>query len=293
MSVAIDSALVLAGGPGEDGTPGFYLVLLGDWDSVPESKQEIRERPQAEGSYAIETDWRKSLAFSIKGAFLGDSRLDAQMAKRLIKSALARGKSVTVTVTDADGPMKRVASVRSLIIDPDFGGNEVTFTADLVAYDPRMYGTDQTLTTGVPVSGGGLLFPLGTTPTAYWDFGADGTTGRVSFTNDGSAPTWPTLSATGGLGGGFTATDVTTGQVVRFERVIPVGSLVQINQRTGRAWIDSPSNDVSGFLTSRDFFQIGPGETHQIQFAPIGIVSGPAATPEGQPFALTAAPAHL
>jgi hypothetical protein len=133
-----------------------------------------------------------------------------------------------------------------------------------------------------------LLFPLGTTPTAYWDFGADGTSGRVSFTNNGTATTWPTLTATGGLSGGFTATDVTTGEVVQFARVIPVGSVVQINQRTGRAWIDSPANDVSGYiLPTSQFFEVGPGETHQIQFAGLGVVTG---TPQ---FTLTAAPAYL
>jgi len=285
MTVAIDS-LVLPAGPAESGTAGFWLVFLGDWDAVPESKSDIRERPQADGSFAIAMDWRKSLAFSIKGAFLGDARSDVQTAKQLLKSTIARGKSVTVVVTDDDGPMRRVASVRSVILDPDYGGNQFTFTIDLVAFDPLMYGPDQSYSTGVPVSGGGLLFPLGTTPTAYWDFGADGSSGRVSFTNTGTAPTWGSLTATGGLGSGFTATDVTTGQTVRFERVIPDGSVVQVNQRTGRAWIDSPANDVSGYLTGRDFFQVGPGETHQIQFAPLGTVTG---TPL---FTFTAAPAN-
>ncbi|ODA90215.1 hypothetical protein ATY41_10665 [Leifsonia xyli subsp. xyli] len=172
--------------------------------------------------------------------------------------------------------MRRVASVRSVILDPDYGGNQFTFTVDLVAFDPLMYGPDQSYSTGVPMSGGGLLFPLGTNRNTglvdatapYWDFGADGSSGRVSFTNTGTAPTWGALTATSGLSSGFTVTDVTTGQTVRFERVLPDGSLVQINQRTGRAWIDSPSNDVSVHLTGRDFFQVGPGETHQIQFSP-------------------------
>lgn len=288
MQVAVGS-LVFAGGPGDSGTPGFYLAEdgLADWDAVPESKSEIRERPQAEGAFAIENDWRKSLPFSVKGVYLGESRADVQAAKRLVKGSIARGKSVPVVVTDADGPKRRTASVRAVIPYGDSGGNEFGVTIELVAFDPRMYGPDQVLTAGVPSSGGGLLFPLGTTPMAYWDFGADGASGRVQFTNDGTAPTSPILTATGGLSGGFTATDVTTGQIVKFERVIPAGSIVQINQRTGRAWIDSPGNDVSGYLTGRDFFMIGPGETHQIQFAPIGVVTG---TPQ---FSMVAASADL
>lgn len=289
MSVSINS-LVLAAGVADTGTPGFYLAQDGlvDWDALPNSKQDIRERPQADGSFAIAMDWRQSLAFSVMGVFVGSSRAEVQAAKQLLKSACGRGKPATVSVTDADGSMRRTASVRSMAPDPDGGGNAFTFAVDLVAFDPHMYGPDRVMTTGVPASGGGLLFPLGTTPTAYWDFGADGTSGRVSFTNEGTAPAWATLSATGGMDGGFSATDVTTGQTVTFARPIPVGSTVQINQRTGRAWIDSPGNDVSGYITGASaFFAVGPGETHQIQFAALGTVTG---TPQ---FTLTAAPAYL
>jgi hypothetical protein len=260
--------------PNRVGTPGFYLTDLGDWDALPESKSDLRERPQADGAYNIGTDYRQSLPFSISGLYVGATRSDVQSAKALAKQAVGQGHPVPVIVDDADGPMRRVASVRRITPDSGYGGNVWGFTIDLVAFDPLMYGDDQYLTTGAPMSGGGLIFPLGTTPTKYWDFGADGLSGRVSFTNTGTAPTWPTLQATGGLSGGFTAADVTTGQIVRFDRVIPVGSTVQVNQRTGRAWIDAPGNDVSGQLTGRDFFCVGPGETHQIQFAPIGTATG-------------------
>ncbi|AAT88387.1 hypothetical protein ATY41_10670 [Leifsonia xyli subsp. xyli] len=87
MMVAIDS-LVLPASPAESGTPGFWLVFLGDWDAVSESKSEIWERPQADGSFAIAMDWRKSLTFSIKGAFLGAARSDVQAAKQLLKSTI-------------------------------------------------------------------------------------------------------------------------------------------------------------------------------------------------------------
>lgn len=273
MSVSIDT-LTLAENAADGGTPGFYLSDLADWDAVPDSKSDIRERPQSDGAYNIGTDYRQSLPFSISGLFVGNTRAEVQNAKAVVKQTIGQGRPVSVVVDDVDGPMRRTASVRHLTPDPGYGGNTWGFTLDLVAFDPLMYGETQALVTGPPLSGGGLTFPLGTNTTEYWDWGADGVSGRVAFTNTGTAPTWPTLQAFGGLGSGFTATDVTTGQIVKFERVIPSGSMVQINQRTGRAWIDSPSNDVSGQLTGRDFFSIGPGETHQIQFAPLGALTG-------------------
>lgn len=268
--------------------PGFFFTDLGDWQSVPDSKSEVRERPQANGAFGISDDWRESLAYSIKGLYVGSSHLDAQAAKRKLKAAAAKGKRITVAVTDVDGRFTRVSSVRSLIPDDDHGRRSFTFTLDLVAPDPLMYGDPVTVSTGVPVQGGGLVWPLGS-GTAFWDWGADGASGRVSLPNEGTADSWPTVTATGGLGGGFVATAVNGVAVrsIRFERVIPDGSLVSVNFRTGRAWIDAPSNDVSGYLTVQDFFPVPAGSSVDVQFAPLGAVTG---TPV---FTATVSPANL
>lgn len=114
-----------------------------------------------------------------------------------------------------------------------------------------------------------LAAPEGT----YWDWGLDGSTGRVTVTNDGTTETFPDIRVSGGLTGGFIITDITSGRVVSLARNIPLGSYVSINQRTGSVTIDGQS-DISGFLTSYGFFSIGPGETHVIQFSPIGTVIG-------------------
>lgn len=283
MIVQVDM-LTLISGPAA-GAGKLYLSLLGDWDSVPESKSEVRERPQAEGAYTVARDYRRSLAFSIKGAYLGDSHRDAQDAKRQIKAVFGRGRPVTVTVTDVDGPMRRVASVRSLVFEPDYEGSECVFTADLVAFDPLMYGVAQTLSTGIPESGGGLVFPLGSTA-KFWDFGHDLDTGRIAFTNVGSAPTWGQIDVRGGMTEGFVCTNVTTGKQVRFSREIPPNSVVGVNLRTGRAWIDSAENDVSGFLTVREFFSVEAETQNVIAFAALGQVSG---VPQ---FSFTASPAY-
>ena len=160
------------------------------------------------------------------------------------------------------------------------------FVFDVVAYDPLRYGDPVMVSTGIPVSGGGLLWPLGTTALEYWDWGDEGVSGRVSVTNVGTADVWPSLTASGGLAGGFVVTNVTTGQTIRFVRPIPDGSSVTINQRTGSASIDGQS-DVGGFITERGFFAIPAGETHQIQFAGLGAVTG---TPQ---FTVTLSPGYL
>ena len=278
------NTLTLFSGP-QNGSGKWFLTLLGDWDNVPESKSEIRERPQAEGAYTVARDYRNSLPFSIKGVFLGSSHNDAVEAKRLVKTVLAKGAPIVVTVTDVDGPMRRKASVRSLVFEPDYEGNECAFTVDLVAFDPLMYGPPRTLSTGVPESGGGLVLPFGATG-IFWDFGRDVDTGRIQFFNAGSAPTWGQIDVRGGMTDGFVVTNVTTGKRVRFSREIPANSVVSVNLRTGRAWIDSAENDVSGFLTVREFFSVAAQAQNVIAFAALGQVSG---VPQ---FSFTASPAY-
>jgi len=283
-TVSLGPSLVLAGGPADAGTPGWYFTLLGDWDATSESKSDIDERDGANGAFANVQDFRTALPYSVHGVFLGASRLEVQAAKKTLKSVVSRGRTVPVTVADADSPWTRYSSCRKVTPGTDNGGNEWDFVIDFVAYDPVMYGPETAYPAGVATSGGGLLCPLGTNrttglvdPTApFWDFGADSTSGKVSVTNNGSAPIFPKLTATGGLSGGFVATDTALGKTVTFARLIPINSQVTIDQRTERAWIDDPANDVSGYITSNDsdFFSIGPGETHIIQFAPLGVVTG-------------------
>lgn len=102
-----------------------------------------------------------------------------------------------------------------------------------------------------------------------FDFGANGTLGRVTLYNEGTATTWPELRVTGYLEGGFFITCIETGEQVRYERVIPAGSVVVINTRTGMATIDGASPG-SGFITRRGFPSLPPKTVRTLQFNPIG-----------------------
>jgi hypothetical protein len=255
-----------------------------DWYAVSDSKSDVDERIGADGGFPVEHDWRSSLAVSIKGWYRGPDRSQVRLAQNVLKRAVAQGSMITLRHTDEDEVTERVLSVRRFTPSDTRGERYFTFVLDLLAPDPLLYGALVTLPpVGVPSSGGGLVFPLGTTPGAYWDFGPDGTSGRREITNNGTAEAFPDITVTGGLELGFLITDVTTGQQVIFMRPIPLGSTVTINQRTGQALLDG-QNDVSGSVTSWDYFSIPPGETHVIQFSPLGTTTGtPQATFAIQP----------
>jgi len=252
---------------------GFHFNGLDDWFSLSNSKSEVHERPQADGAFGIDDEHRESLVLSFKGWYLAQTRLEMIQAKRQLLGAFgARGKKVAA-LTDVDGTTTRVVSIRSAPIPDNRGSLAFSFTVDMVATDPLAYGDVGLVVADVPVAGGGLIFPLGS-GASYIDFLPGGSTGRISVTNTGTAPVYPTFDVSGGLADGFVVTDVTANRSIRFDRQVPLGSVVTVVQRTGRASIDGPTNDVSGFLTSRQFWAIGPGETHDIQFQPLGAVVG-------------------
>lgn len=269
---------------------GFTVSTLVGWWDGPGVKVEIRERPRADGAFGVAQSNRASRVVTIEGSFAGSTLEDAYAAVRRIAALQASGRPSLFRVVEPFTALSCEALLTGAPVLPNqLFSPFFTFKFDVVATDPLLYGDPVTVSTGVPVAGGGLVWPLGSSSAAYWDWGVDGTSGRVTLRNDGTAGAWPTVTATGGMSGGFVATAVQGAMVrsVRFERVIPDGSLVSINFRTGRAWIDAPGNDVSGFITVGDFFQVPAGSSLDVQFAPLGVVTG---TPT---FTATVSPAFL
>lgn len=298
-------SVIFAGSPIEMADPvgsyGFAFTNNDDWYTAGDSKTDIDERPVADGAFGILRDWRPGLPISIIGWYRGPDRAAVRAARRRLQLVVANGKNVDIEFADEDEVTSRGLSIRSMV-PGNLSGLYFPIEIDAIALDPTAYGAEQVFTTGIPTPGGGLLFPLGSSGGGtdtygyglggygegpygggdgsgepgsgpYWDFGPDGTSGRVSVTNHGNTETYPMLQVTGGLGGGFIITDVTTGDVVSIARNIPLGSTVTINQRSGSVTIDGQS-DISGSLTSYGFFSVGPGETHLIQFSPIGAITG-------------------
>jgi len=129
------------------------------------------------------------------------------------------------------------------------------------------------LTTGLTGNGDGTYQPQAVQPTGkFFDWGTPGSTGRAAAANPGTAETVSMLDVTGGLAGGFELVWVPTGQRVRFERPVAASETVRLNPRTGRVTISG--SDVTGFLTASDWWTVPPKRAGEVQFLPIGAVSG-------------------
>lgn len=250
-----------------------YLVDLPGWYDSADVKLRVNERHGASGIFDQDPVYDNARYFAIVGRIVAPGNPAAVFE---LRSTLMGLKIITgqwpVTVTDpVNGPLTanvRIAGPIKFEISDELDG-WADFTIPLVARDPLKYGPTEILTTGLPVSSGGLAFPI----VFPIDFGTVGNSGRVVTTNSGEAETVSLIEVTGGLGGGFSAACVELGREIRFERQIPLGSTVSVDLRTGQAFIDGQS-PVSGSLTRRDWWTVPPGETRTIQFNSIGAVTG-------------------
>jgi hypothetical protein len=249
---------------------GLHFRRLIDWDGLPESKNQPRSRPNGHGAFGMGKDWREGIAVSWEGRYQAATRAAAVEMRRRLAGELG-DNDIRVTVTDELGPTFRDVSVRRVNLG-DMLGLGFEFSVDTFAVDPRRYGPEQTFTTGLPTAGTGYPWP------AVWpaDWGTGGDPGRLTMTNAGTTDTDPILEVRGGLAGGVELVETTTGSYLRLERDIPDGSTVIFDTRTQRVYLDDPANDVSTFLTRRDWagFAIPKASSRTIQFNGLGEQSG-------------------
>ena len=256
----------------DSATAGWTFQKLTDWYTLPASKTPIRARPLgSHGAFSIDRDWLDSAAISVEGWFLGESLAECVAAKRSLAS-VGGGQMATVTVTDAEGASSRSVSIRQISILDDYDETAFGFVVDMIAPDPRRYGAPVTTSTGLPSSGTGQPWPQ------VWpaDWGTPGSPGRVTATNTGTASTALLLTVAGGLSGGVELVAVGSGRVLRLERVIPNGSTVMFDAATGRVYLDARANDITGFLTKREWdgFIVPGGGSVTVQMNPLGVTSG-------------------
>lgn len=276
VSVTIDDVVFY--GDNNAATEWVYQSLQG-WYSGAPIRGDSEDNPTSDGQSPIDVAYRSARTLTFNGWLVADTSADAISKWMSFASIQSSGEPFPLTVTDPFGTLSCTVSVVGVpeVVELAPTGAQVTVT--LVAYDPIKYGTARTVSTGLPTAGGGLEYNLydgGSGGALY--YGANGGLGRVNLTNAGTATVWPSVTVTGELTTGFYVQRLDTGQVVRYDRIVPAGSTVSIDFRTGEVLIDGVS-DGSTYLTRYEFFSVMPGESFDVQFNAIGGSSGsPTAT---------------
>lgn len=256
----------------EESPDGFHLSRLIGWDDAAPARRNAEDRAQGHGTFRSGSAYRGTRVVTVEGSWSGASIEDAFRARRAM-AAIPGGEAPfevddVLGTTRMTGELAKAPRMDDQIYSPFF-----TFDFDVAsASDPFRYGEPVVDSTGLPVAGSGLVWPLGTGGT-WLDWGSVGDLGRVDTPNEGTADTYTLLDITGGMSLGFLLTWVPTGQLISFDREVPLGSTISLDPSKGSAVIDGQS-DVSGFLTISDWWSVPPGGTGSIQFAAKGLVTG-------------------
>lgn len=263
-------------------------VTLDRWYEPAEAEIELDRRPNAHGAYGLGTVYLNEHNPIVNGQYYGTSAGDALLARNRLGRLFNEGKSLTMRVTDELGMQTRTVWLveRHAPFRHDF--SHFPFDIVLVAPDPRRYGPTVTDSDGMPAGGSGLVWNLGTAGSGlFLDWGTAGVLGQVSFINTGDAATYPRfeVGGPGAFASGFRITEIETGRELTFERTTNDGEIIVFDSRTQRATLNG--NDVTGDLSSRDWFEIPAGATYRYQITPLGAVTG------APTFTMYAAPASL
>lgn len=261
---------------------------LDAWYALPSADPKLSKRPNAHGAYALGRVFTKEHRPVVAGQYYGTSATDALIARNKLNALFADGQPVTMRVTDELGPTTRTVWLLEASTAFRYDFSHFPFDLAFVAPDPRRYGPTTSDTEGMPSAGTGLQWNLGSLA-LYFDWGTAGVLGQVEYTNAGSATTFPLIEVggAGAFAAGFRITEVETGRELIFARSTNLGDVVVFDSRTQRATIASGGGDVTGALSSRDWFAIPAGTTRRYQINPLGAVSG------APTITIYAAPANL
>lgn len=252
----------------EDRDTWSAIDLVG-WKSGPPMRATVEDRPNGDGAFGIAKAYRSARVLRFVGVLEGGT-VAAQLALEDAFAAIqSDGRPIVVSVENEAGLRSVTASLQGVPeveVDPDHRG--ATVRATFICYDPVKYGPESVQSTGLPSQGGGLEYPLGDPDGALY-YGDVGSLGRVTLTNVGTAEVWPVFTVSGLLDQGFEIRCIDSGDVLRYDRVVPAGTTVTVDSRTGAVLIDGVS-DGSTYLTRDQFFSVPAGGSCEVQFSAIG-----------------------
>lgn len=270
--VEIDG-LVFTGEPGP-GDRYVFSDLPAGWFGGAPVRFEAQDRPEADGAFGFVRNYRGARVLKFTGHLIG---ADVQSAEEELFDAFAAiqadGTPITLSVTTGSGTRTVSGTVLGEPeVSPDWSMRRATVKATFLCPDPVKYGPAVTVSTGLPVEGGGLDYPLGDPGGALF-YGAAGSSGRMTLVNGGTAEVWPVFTVSGALADGFELRCVGTGERVRYSRVVPAGSTVTVDAGAGSVLIDGVS-DGSTYLTAAEFFPVPAGGSCEVQFSAVSTGDG-------------------
>lgn len=261
--VSIDGALF---GYEADGVAWIFTNLQG-WSAGGGVQTAFEGRPSQHGMFDAPV-FRRERVITVSGACLADSRALAEGAADALAAVVADGRLGAFEVDNGMGSRRALVRLSDTPQIDWLDGFTFEWQLQFTAPDHRKYGEAVEDSTTLPgtMYGSGLempfAFPL--------DFGSSPITGELSFTNTGTADTEPVFRVVGPMESGFEITRLETGERQRY--VAAVGTELVIDNAAGT--VSTDGQDRTSFLTVRDWFTVGPGESATFRFSTLGSEDG-------------------
>ena len=234
-------------------------------------RNDIEEMPDADGGFDPDQTYRRPKSMTLEGIISASSSEVAVASGYLHLNGLDPfGRGLTLRVTDPTGVYDFAVRLDDVDVVP-FTDRRARFQVGVTAVDPRKYGPADTVTVGpAGTSEDGLIFPLfGAVDTGTLDFGAFSPSGRVTITNDGKAPSWPSFVIRGQIDSdGFQI--VSDANVIEFLGAVPGGAELSLSPYAGGRAVMSNVDVTGEFLTRSEWSVVAPGESRSYSFIPLG-----------------------
>ena len=240
-----------------------------DGFGVPASTIRPVRRARAGGAIAAAA-WDTERYVSLNGKIVADTVAAATTMRDLVKSAFTLDDT---TLTLVEGDVTRYLTVRrtgEFLVSPLSGhGNNMAWSGQMVALDPRLRGDALTASTGLPASTGGWTFPL----TLPAPINAVSSSGRITLTNDGNTTGKVAIRITAGVGGitGPRVTHVASGKSLVFATSLTIAedNWVDVDMEAHTV-LENGTASRNGWVTGRGWSGFAPGDNQWV----FGAVSG-------------------
>lgn len=226
----------------EYGVDWLFETLDGWFNGYTTPDPGVTPRAADTGGWAGDA-WAGPRIVHIGGRIKAPTWDDATLALARMQSQIPISGLATMAIYTGGGAVPSMQAQVRQAADTQIGlrvGGYAKFSIAVIAPDPRRYGVDEhTVSTGLPVTTGGLSLPL----SLPLSIGATVASGRVTVVNDGNTDTPPVLEVAGPCPP-CSITHLTSGRTLKVPETIPAGRTLIIDTDRRTALLDGVAERV-------------------------------------------------
>jgi len=249
------------------GTDAAYRILsLEGWEERPTARYDKQVRTRGHGTHPSPL-WSDERIVTIEGQCWSEEQRDQMLFGLQAAAAYGEDDSTEpLTVVAANRTLSAGAQLlvcKPMLARTEWGMGRFGWLLQWRCPDPLRYGPARSPYIGLPVSGGGLTYPL----TYPLDYGAPGSTGQLVLTNAGTAPAPIVFGVRGALPQGF---ELSAGsRRLTYVAQVPSGQVIAVDTAAGTVLVEGTA-DRRANLTYADWLEVPPMSSLTVQFTSLG-----------------------